>query len=195
MFRPTARQPPQILETTHENFTLLSTQPLIFREYLNDCANSREINIVSGGLVIATYYLLCARIDDGKKILAPNIPSDTPVERSEMIVKGVMNRTEHSLNMSTLHRNHPKLSLGLRHASSDERHVAIETATACTQGTSLTSSGFSTPLLVRNVDIRGDIRFATVFTTGTDPLSPPTHKHANVRLQLLDMSRAPQLPL
>jgi hypothetical protein len=77
------------------------------------------IDKISSGSVIPTddILILPTIAKDNLKVLLSYVPTDTPAERADVVVKGVMNRSQDTLNFCGLHRYDTMLSLCLCHTS------------------------------------------------------------------------------
>jgi hypothetical protein len=128
----TTRYPSQILKTPDETRPLLVTQPSTFGKDLNDSTDGRKIYIVSSGFVITANYIFLASVADGLEILDPDISANTPVERSKVVIKSVMNWPERTLDVCALHCNDSKFPLGLCYTPSNQRMVSVEATQAST---------------------------------------------------------------
>jgi hypothetical protein len=86
---------PKIGETPDQNLPLLHSEFRTLRKNVHDSLHGRKKDIISSGLVVATNNILSISkvTKDTFKVRLPNIPSDTPAERTDVVVEGVVHRS------------------------------------------------------------------------------------------------------
>jgi hypothetical protein len=105
-------------ETPNQHLPLLTRKLRTLRQDVHDGLHGREIDIISSGLVVATNNILTLPeiTENGLEVLLSNIPTDTPAERADVIVKSVVHRRKRTFDVRRLHRYDSMLPLRLSYA-------------------------------------------------------------------------------
>jgi hypothetical protein len=148
------RDPTQVLrlEAPEKELPLLGREIRRLRENLHDGVNRRQVNIISGILVVTTNKVLSrlAPVYHSRDVHLTYVTTHEPRLPRKVVVKTLMHGTQDLLNLGRLHRDNTKLALRLRHPDPKvERRRGVRRRVS-RQGTSFLLRRLKASILVRN---------------------------------------------